>query len=214
MLFDNDWEVSKISQNVWKRVVSSFLKNMFSSIISLTILLPGRHHLNCQGTIATASMNRLKTYKVKNIYVSGFNISTSPLASADEFLKKVLLGKYILVCTCPNGQAAFLSTIHFYYRKMAQIPRNMLRMPQNSNEMVLKSLTPWEIIHAFLAYVITYFGQAKSYFGQVTTCPAVKLVLKFMLVPVFPSILKWYKLTIVWLQDLEQWLRYQPLWRE
>ena len=107
---------------------------MFSSIISLTILLPGRHHLNCQGTIATASMNRLKTYKLKNIYVSGFNISTSPLASADEFLKKVLLGKYILVCTCPNGQADFLSTIHFYYRKMAQIPRNMLRMPQNSNE--------------------------------------------------------------------------------
>ena len=61
---------------------------------------------------------------------TGFNISTSPLAPASEFLKKRLSGKYILVFTCPNGQADFLSTTHFLCRKMAQIPRNMLTMQQ------------------------------------------------------------------------------------
>ena len=37
---------------------------------------------------------------------SGTDISTSLL----EFLKKRLSGKYILVFTCPNGQADFLNT--------------------------------------------------------------------------------------------------------
>ena len=44
----------------------------------------------------------------------GFNISTSPLAPASEFLKKGLSGKYILVFNCLNGQADFLSTINFF----------------------------------------------------------------------------------------------------
>ena len=33
--------------------------------------------------------------------------------------------------------------------------------------MVLQSLNPREIIHDILAYVITYFGQARNYVGQV-----------------------------------------------
>ena len=32
----------------------------------------------------------------------GTDIRTSPLASASEFLKKGLSGKYVLVFTCPN----------------------------------------------------------------------------------------------------------------
>ena len=53
---------------------------------------------------------------------AGFDISTSLLAPGSEFLKTGLSGKYILVFTGPNGQAAFLSTTHFLYRKMAQYP--------------------------------------------------------------------------------------------
>ena len=48
---------------------------------------------------------------------TGFDISTSPLSPASEFLKKGLPGKYILVFTCTNGQADFLSTTHFFMRK-------------------------------------------------------------------------------------------------
>ena len=65
------------------------------------------------------------------IAYSGFNISTSLLAPASEFLKKWILGKYIFVSTCPNGQADFLSTARYLYRKMTQIPRNRLKMQQN-----------------------------------------------------------------------------------
>ena len=52
---------------------------------------------------------------------TGFDISTCLLAPAIEFLKKGLSGKYILVLTCPNEEADFLSTTHFLNRKMAQI---------------------------------------------------------------------------------------------
>ena len=65
---------------------------------------------------------------------TGFNISTSPLARASEFLKKWLSGKYNLIFTCPNGLADFLSTTQFLCRKMAQIFINMLIMQQNSKE--------------------------------------------------------------------------------
>ena len=41
---------------------------------------------------------------------AGTDISTRPLAPASEFLKKGLSGKYILVFTCPNGQADFQNT--------------------------------------------------------------------------------------------------------
>ena len=50
---------------------------------------------------------------------------------------------------------------------MAQIPRNRLTMQQNLKENGSKPLHPWEIIPAILAYVITYFGQAKNDVGQV-----------------------------------------------
>ena len=46
--------------------------------------------------------------------VPGFDISTSLHVPASESLKKELSGKYILVLTCPNGQADFLSTTHFF----------------------------------------------------------------------------------------------------
>ena len=38
-------------------------------------------------------------------------------------------------------------------------------------------------MHAILAYVITYFGQAKNHVGQVKVIWPGKLVLKLMLVP-------------------------------
>ena len=53
---------------------------------------------------------------------TGFDISTSRLALAGEFLKKGLSGKYILVFTCPNGQADFLSTTHFHVEKWHKYP--------------------------------------------------------------------------------------------
>ena len=42
--------------------------------------------------------------------LSGIDISTCPLAPVSEFLKKGLLGKYILVFTYPIGQDDFLKT--------------------------------------------------------------------------------------------------------
>ena len=50
-----------------------------------------------------------------NEKAAGADISTSPLAPASDFLKKVLSGKYILVFTCPNGQGDFLNTIHISF---------------------------------------------------------------------------------------------------
>ena len=70
--------------------------------------------------------------------VAGFNISTCLLAPVSEFLKKGLSGKYILVSTCQNGQADFLSTTHILDGKMAQIPRNMLTMQHNFQEIVFR----------------------------------------------------------------------------
>ena len=46
---------------------------------------------------------------------TGIDISTSPLAPASDFLKNELSGKYILVITCPNGQADFLNTLHISF---------------------------------------------------------------------------------------------------
>ena len=50
---------------------------------------------------------------------------------------------------------------------MAQIPRTLQTMQQTEKKMVFKSLNPWWTIHAFLAYIISYFGQVKNYAGQV-----------------------------------------------
>ena len=80
-----------------------------------------------------------------------------------NFWKKGLLAKFILPCTCPYGQAEHY--MYVFIEKIAQIPRNMLTIKQK--KMVFKSSNPWWIIHAILAYVITYFGQAKNYVGQV-----------------------------------------------
>ena len=118
--------------------------------------------------------------------ISGFDISTCPLAPASEFLKKGLSGKNVLVCTCPNRQTDFLSTTHSsIYRKMAQIPRNMLTMQQNRKENGFKVIKSKRNNTCHSSYVITYFGQAKTFVGQVkiiTYLPG-KLVLKLMLVP-------------------------------
>ena len=57
---------------------------------------------------------RLVTIHKRECQLSGTDISTSTLAPASEFLKKGLLGKYILVFTCPNGQADFLNTKHSF----------------------------------------------------------------------------------------------------
>ena len=43
---------------------------------------------------------------------SGTDISASPLPPGSEFLKKGFSGKYILVFTCPIGQADFPNTEH------------------------------------------------------------------------------------------------------
>ena len=51
---------------------------------------------------------------VSTLAFAGTDISTSPLAPASEFLKKGLSGKYILVLTCPNGQADFTSIKHIF----------------------------------------------------------------------------------------------------
>ena len=60
------------------------------------------------------------------LQTTGSEISTSPLAPASEFLKKWLSGKYILVSTCPNRQADFLSSPYIFVQKMClQIPRHM-----------------------------------------------------------------------------------------
>ena len=53
-------------------------------------------------------------------------------------------------------------------QEMTQIPWNIQTMHATKlKEMVLKSLNPWRIINDMLAYVTTYFGQAKNYVGQV-----------------------------------------------
>ena len=57
----------------------------------------------------------LKSYFFINLWHIPIEwISTCLLAPASEFLKKGLLGKYILVCSCQNRQADFLNTTHFY----------------------------------------------------------------------------------------------------
>ena len=46
--------------------------------------------------------------------IAGTNISTCPLAPASEFLKKWLLGNYILVFTCLTGKADFQSSPYIF----------------------------------------------------------------------------------------------------
>ena len=69
------------------------------------------------------------------VATSGTDISTSPLAPASKFLKKGLSGKYILVFTCPNGQADSLNTKNISFIVHGpNIPRNMQTMQQNRKE--------------------------------------------------------------------------------
>ena len=62
----------------------------------------------------------------------GTDISTSPLALARDFLKKGLSGKYILVFTCPKGQADFLNTLHISF--IVNVP-NTQRYAKNATEL-------------------------------------------------------------------------------
>ena len=48
---------------------------------------------------------------------AGTDISTYPLPQASEFLKKGILGKYILVCTCPNGKLISKTVYTCLHRK-------------------------------------------------------------------------------------------------
>ena len=75
--------------------------------------------------------------------VPGTDISTSPLAPASEFLKKGLSGKCILVSTCPNGQADFLSAKHIiFYSKWPKYPEICKLCNKTEKKMVFKSLNP------------------------------------------------------------------------
>ena len=53
---------------------------------------------------------------------SGTDISIDRLPRQVNFLKKGLSGKYILVCTCHDGQAVFWARAYLIW-KMAQIPK-------------------------------------------------------------------------------------------
>ena len=98
------------------------------------------------------------------------NISTSPLAPASEFLKKGLSGKYILVFPCPNGQADFLKTKHISFTVNGP---NTQEYSNNSTTLKRKWFSNLQILDKqympLPAYVITYFGPVKNYFGQVKT---------------------------------------------
>ena len=70
--------------------------------------------------------------------VTGTDLSTSPLAPASEFLKNGLSGKYILVFTCPNGQADFLNTKHiFIYSECPKYPEICKQCNKTEKKMVL-----------------------------------------------------------------------------
>ena len=93
--------------------------------ITVTDLIPKCHndvYHRQQGRSQRACLQPVSTLNIGSCSVSaqmirktaGSDISTSPLAPVSEFLKKWLLGKYILVSTCPNGQVDFLSSPHIY----------------------------------------------------------------------------------------------------
>ena len=84
------------------------------------------------------------TYKIEEKSITtGTDISTSPLAPASGFLKKGLSGKYISVFTCPNRQADFLNTTHFFYSKWPKISRNVQTIcNKTEKKMVSKSFNP------------------------------------------------------------------------
>ena len=67
--------------------------------------------------IPVFSINSMKLDEPRlscNWKCSGTNISTSPLAAASEFVIKWLSGKYILVSTCLNRQADFLTSPYIF----------------------------------------------------------------------------------------------------
>ena len=64
--------------------------------------------------VALEACEKVASHLRKGIFArAGTDISTSLLAQAGEFLKKGVSSKYILGCTCPNGQADFLNTQTF-----------------------------------------------------------------------------------------------------
>ena len=87
-----------------------FVKLFFiAGLSSITLLFRRKEPLSMNGFIHSENSSQIMTS-----HLAGFDISTSRLARASEFLKKGLSGKYILVFTCPNRQADFLSTTHFF----------------------------------------------------------------------------------------------------
>ena len=87
---------------------------------------------------------------------SGNDISTRPLAPASEFLKIWPSGKYILVFTCPNGQADFLNIKNIFLKEIAQIPWNIFKQfNKTEKKLVFKSSNTC----LSSICVVTYFGQ-------------------------------------------------------
>ena len=113
------WDRQKTDQKIFLKSIPVIFYEFLVS--SKTILILRHHRSKKNFGKGSPGINRLIHLC---LCCPGFDISTSPLAPTSEFLKKGLSGKYILVFTCPNGQADFLSTLHFFYvEKMAQIPK-------------------------------------------------------------------------------------------
>ena len=75
---------------------------------------------------------------------------------------QILPGKYIIVCTCQNGQADFLNTPNL----CTENGTNTQKYANNATNLCNKIYDEL-IIYAILAYVITYFEQDKNYVGNV-----------------------------------------------
>ena len=115
----------------------------------------------------------------------GTDISTSPLALASVFLKKGLSGKYILVFTCPNGQADFLNI--FFYIVNSQ---NTQKYVNKATKLKRKWFSKLEIhdkqYMPFLHMLELILGKSKissASENHLLLARHGKLVLKIMLVP-------------------------------
>ena len=76
----------------------------------------------------------------------------------------------------------------FLFKK--RVAQNTQKYANNAIKNGFQTLNPWLIIYAILAYVITYFGQAINYVGQVKIIyylPGVGSLFWNMLVPVLVS---------------------------
>ena len=110
-------------------------------------------------------------------HLTGTDISTSPLALTSAFLKKGLLGKYILVFTCQNGQADFLNTKHIFFIVNCQ---NTQKYANNSTKLKRKwfsNLSIQLINNTCLSRICYNLSKSKIMSGKSelltsSTCPA------------------------------------------